>query len=109
MSTYYKFVCKKHNQSGGFLSRQAWGEGNFSIIETFKFLMLHKGCRPYLVSEDEGDYETPDDAWDNKKKFIEDTHGIMPHSNDWSFVNDNEWEKVEELFEKSIMENNLRK
>lgn len=109
MSTYYKFVCKEHNQSGGFLSAQAWGQGNFNIIETFKFLMLHKHCRPYLVSEYDNDYETPEGAWDNKKKFIDDTHGIMPHSDDWSLVKENEWKIVEELFEKAIMVNTLRK
>jgi len=108
MSTYYKFICKKHNQSGGFLTRQAWGTGNFDIIETFKFLGLHKDCNPYMVSEHENDHETPEDAWENVQKFIEDTHGIMPNSNDWSLVNENEWKDVEKKWEEEMLSNPLR-
>lgn len=101
MSTYYKFVCKECNQSGGFLSRQAWGIGNFDIIETFKFLGIHKDHHPYLVSEYEEDYDSHNDISDSKEhceKFLEDSDGIMPSSNDWKIVNENEWKDVEKIW-----------
>lgn len=110
MSTYYKFICKKCNQSGGFLTRQAWGVGNFNIIETFKFLALHLGHEPYLVSEHTEDYEnTPEDTWKNVEKFIAETHGIMPNSDDWALVKENDWKDVERLFEENLRNNSLRK
>lgn len=109
MSTYYKFVCKEHNTAGGFLTRQAWGHGNINIIETFKFLALHMNCRPYLVSEYDEDDGTSEDLWSNKEKFITDTHGMMPHSDDWRLVKDNEWKDVENIWEESLRKNELMK
>jgi len=102
MSTYYKFICKECETSGGFLSRQAWGDGNFDIIETFKFLMLHKEHHPFLVSEHNELYDdTPsvDDTNEFWQKFKEDTRGVMPHSNDWEIVKTTEWKDVESKWE----------
>ena len=94
-----------HNISGGFLSRQAWGTGNFDIIETFKFLGIHKDCQPFLVSEDTDIYHDTPNIEDDIDKFIKDAHGIMPHSNDWRLVEENNWNKVEELFETETLKN----
>lgn len=102
MSTYYKFICKECNVSGGFLSRQAWGTGNFDIIETFKFLGLHLNHNPHLVSEFTEEYmEIPEEC---HLVFIEQTRGIMPASNDWGIVRENEWKNVEKAWEDSILE-----
>ena len=57
MSTCYKFFCQECKDFGGFLSRQEWGIGNFNIIETFKFLALHKDHKPYLISEHDPENE----------------------------------------------------
>ncbi len=102
MSTYYKFVCKEHNTSGGFLSRQAWGKGNIDIIMTFKFLALHMDCQPYLVSEDEKDWGIPEEVCIDIEKFLKDTHGMMPHSNDWALQEKNDWKDVEDKWEEEI-------
>jgi hypothetical protein len=101
MSTYYTFICKEHNKQGGFLSRQAWGTGNFDIIETFKFLALHKDCKPYLVSEHTDDYENV--PQEEPQKFVEETRGYMPHSNDWELVKNNEWKDVEKKWEEVML------
>lgn len=99
MSTYYKFVCKKHNKSGGFLSHQAWGLGTFDIIESFKFLGLHKDCEPTLYCEQTTEYEeTPEEDVD---KFIEETRGMMPHSDDWELVQAG-WQDAEKKWEESM-------
>lgn len=107
MSTYYKFVCKKHNISGGFLTGQAGGTGNFDIIETFKFLGLHKDCEPVLYAEQTKEYEeTPsiDDCQESMTEFIEDSKGIIPHSNDWELVEKHDWKEVEGEWEKIQLE-----
>ncbi len=101
MSTYYKFVCKECNKSGGFLSQQAWGIGNFDIIESFKFLGLHMGHKPYMYSEhDDTQYDTPEH---DKSEFIEESKGIMPSSNDWDKVSKNEWKDVEKIWEREFL------
>ena len=41
MSTYYYVACEKCREYGGFLSRQAWGWGNFDICDTFAFIANH--------------------------------------------------------------------
>src|SRR3990167_10785271 len=104
MSTYYYFACKEHKVKGGFLSRQAWGIGNFDIIETFKFLGLHKDCHPYLISEDE------EDELENQhpSEFVEQTRGIMTHSNDWQLVEENGWKDLEAKWEKDFLKWNLK-
>jgi hypothetical protein len=83
MSTYYKFICKECKQSGGFLSRQAWGAGNFDIISTFKFVMHHTlSCGENslrLVSE----YST---KYDYLETAPEPMAGIFPSSDDWKFI-----------------------
>lgn len=110
MSTYYEFFCKECKDYGGFLSRQAWGIGNFNIIETFKFLALHKDHQPYLISEHDPEYELKYDICDDlkeekNKKFIELTHNYMPLSNDWELVRKNDWKDVGKLWEEKYLEN----
>lgn len=83
MSTYYKFYCDACKQSGGCLTTQAWGTGNFDIIRTFKFVMRHalkcgessvRLCSEY--SEDFWRPATPP----------EEVEDIFPSSNDWQFI-----------------------
>lgn len=93
MSTYYYFHCKKHQQSGGCFTRQAWGYGNADLIDTFKFVMYHVAeCGTENIgmhSEHEDDPYTPTN-FDNedgaRREFLEQTAHIFPHSNDWGFM-----------------------
>lgn len=104
MSTYYKFVCEKCNKSGGFMSEQAWGIGNFDIISTFKFLALHKDHKPYLVCEHDGEYDDVPEY--DFVDFLNKTKGVMPHSNDWELVSDNDWKDVEKKWAKLFTADN---
>ena len=98
MSTYYHFVCKECNEKGGFLSRQAWGTGNFDIIETFKSLAVHKDHKPILhCKHDDGGEPDISRSKKSKAKFVEESKGMMPHSNDWELVEENDWSKVDAL------------
>ena len=103
MSTYYYMVCKECNCKGGFLSRQAWGIGNFEIISTFKFMALHRDHKPVLMSEHDIDGSMWDDsdAPETSFKFLRETHGIMPRSGDWSIINNSDYmEDAESIWEK---------
>ena len=108
MGYYYKFICKKCCVSGGFFSSQAWGFGNFDIIENFKFIGRHLYCEDEnldlalrIVGEGNGLYydypsEQPED-------FVKYTKSFMPHSNDWELVINNKWSEVESLWEKNFL------
>lgn len=80
MSTSYYFKCKKCNEVGGQYTRQAWGWGNFYVINTFKFLAYHtEHCGPEhigVVHENqlEGDVFTAE-YWVD---FIEKTKNYFP-------------------------------
>jgi hypothetical protein len=93
MSTYYGFHCDKCKVTGGFLSSQAWGVGNFDIIDTFKFVMHHAlECGQQNI----GMHSEHDDAYEewptvhlsgpDREKFLEDSKAIFPSSNDWQFI-----------------------
>lgn len=83
MSTYYYFWCKKCDRTGGFLSRQAWGWGNFDIIDSFKFLALHIGAcgEEYIGMVSEHSDRCYKEG--NRVKFLEKTKDYWPYSNDW--------------------------
>lgn len=93
MSTYYYFVCKKCSKYGGFLSRQAWGYGNFDIIDSFKFIAKHMSecgsenigvVSEHYIDENYGeDKELPSDV------------DVYPRSDDWP--------ELKEQTEESIM------
>lgn len=100
MSTYYYFKCEKCKRTGGFLSRQAWGWGNFDIIDSFKFLGLH-------IAECGHDnirmtWEHDDDCYNEEPKdsFLKRSEGIFPYSNDWEFM-----KKTEKDYDKAWIEN----
>ena len=92
MSTDYHLHCIKCNEYGGLLTRQALAVGNFDIIATFKFAMLHilKCGEAYLrfVSEHNADDLDRFVAFDPilREKFLSETKDIAPHSNDWEIV-----------------------
>lgn len=95
MSTYYKFHCETCNESGGFMSRQAWGCGNFDIVDTFKFVMAHIYCDPngvHLCSEHSKEYSAPDTPQEK-------TQDIFPSSGDWGFIATRlgqDWDSIKE-------------
>lgn len=108
MSTDYHLHCLKCDQYGGLLTRQAGCVGNFDIITTFKFAMLHiLHCgEEYLrfVCEDHTPYldKFVEFNPELKEKFLDDTKHIAPHSDDWETVRKHpgafdlaleEWEK----------------
>ena len=93
MGTYYSFHCTKCKVQGGFLSEQAWGTGNFNIVDTFKFVMLHAlNCGPASIGMNaEHEYcDWPDTHIDQevRLRFLEESQDIFPSSNDWGFIAD---------------------
>lgn len=108
MSTYYHFYCSKCDRRGGMFTRQAWGWGNFDIIESFKFLAYHtRECgEEYIAVHSEhrelGTDETLEPG--DFERFAEKTRGIMPHSNDWNLVSTTPWEDVEAEWERKHRE-----
>jgi len=96
MSTYYHFVCTKCNQSGGFFSRQAWGWGNFDIIDSFKFLAKHcnecghDGIRVGWEQDDDEREDMTEPA--NRARFLDETKEHFPRSDDWRFMRQSEGE-----------------
>lgn len=100
MSTYYHFKCKRCNKIGGFYTRQAWGWGNFNIIDSFKFLAFHtENCgEEYIgvISEHDDDYE--EDLNQEKLDFYnKGTINYFPSSNDWGFMREHNGLDIEEL------------
>ena len=96
MSTYYHFHCNHCKTTGGFMSRQVWGVGNASLIESFKFLMLHiLDCGEEFIGvhsehdeerrkwHDVGDIE--EDAG-LRRKFLADTDYMFPHDDAWKLA-----------------------
>ncbi|WP_400163119.1 hypothetical protein ACAF76_006515 [Brevibacillus sp. TJ4] len=88
MTTNYYFTCTKCGTRGGSLSNQAWGWGNFEIVESFKFLAFHiSHCGEEsirVISEEADDYI--DLLHDEYNLFLEETKNIFPHSRDWEFL-----------------------
>lgn len=81
MSTYYYFVCKKCSKYGGFLSRQAWGYGNFDIIDSFKFIVKHMqecGTEHIGIAVEHDIFENYE-----KDKELPSDEDVSPCSNDW--------------------------
>jgi len=112
MGTYYYFYCEECKERGGFLSRQAWGWGNFDIVDSFKFIAKHiRECGSKNIRiidenaielEEVCDKESCRDENKFRKQFLKDTNDIFPKSNDWEFMSkasDNnfreEWVKKE--------------
>ncbi|PYI54259.1 hypothetical protein [Paenibacillus flagellatus] len=100
MSTTYYFVCKKCRRKGGFYTRQAWGWGNFDIIDSFKFLAYHtKQCGEEqigVVSEHNEDYE--DDLYNERVDFYKsESYDFFPFSNDWQLMHDNRDKTIDEI------------
>lgn len=109
MPTYYYFTCQKCRTRGGVFGEQAWGWGNFDMIESFKYLAYHiRTCGEdsiRVISEEVDDYV--DQLHTEYNDFLEKTKHIFPHSNDWAFLD--KWKKlsVEELKEKWVEENKI--
>ncbi|WP_051217574.1 hypothetical protein [Paenibacillus assamensis] len=107
MSTYYYFKCNKCNRKGGFYSRQAWGWGNFDIIESFKFLAFHTDqCgEEYIrvISEHNDDYEE-DLNTETLEFYKRDSYENFPLSNDWGFMMDVKEKGIDELNEAWVTE-----
>ncbi len=81
MSTYYYFVCNKCSKYGGFISRQAWGYGNFDIIDSFKFIVKHKqecGTENIGLAVEHDIFENYEED-----KDLPSDKDVFPHSNDW--------------------------
>ncbi len=98
MSTYYYFFCNNCQRRGGFLTRQAWGWGNFNIIDTFKFISYHsekcghKNIR--IISEHDSEYEF-DNIGIEEIEYYREAEGIFPHSDDWEYMEKNELTTIE--------------
>lgn len=94
MSTDYYHHCRKCNVLGGLMTRQAWGTGNASLIDTFKFIMHHAlRCGEdhlRVVSEHSWvtDGEFPNTLVDRSARLrhLVETRHIFPCSADWTFV-----------------------
>lgn len=103
MSTYYEFRCEKCKENGGFFSRQAWGWGNFDVIDSFKFIAFHTAnCgQEYIrvVSEHDNEYN---DKKASRAKFLQDTKNIFPLSNDWGFMRTTQENFKEKWVDKEI-------
>lgn len=80
MSTEYFFKCIKCQESGGEFTRQAWGWGNFYVIETFKFIAYHTdkcGAESIrIVNADE--VETKTNSHENRLDFLRKTKDYFP-------------------------------
>lgn len=100
MSTYYYFKCNKCKRKGGFFSRQAWGWGNFDIIDSFKFLAFHTdNCgEEYIIviSEHSEDYEE-DLNIEIINYYKKESFDHFPSSNDWKFMRENIEKDIETL------------
>lgn len=109
MSTYYYFSCTKCRTRGGVFGKQAWGWGDFDMIESFKYLAHHiRTCGEdsiRVISEDVEDYV--DQLHGEYNDFLEETKHIFPHSKDWQFLDQWKMLKVEEMKEKWVEENRI--
>lgn len=109
MSTYYYFSCTKCRTRGGVFGKQAWGWGDFDMIESFKYLAHHiRTCGEdsiRVISEDVEDYV--DQLHGEYNHFLEETKHIFPHSRDWQFLDKWKMLKVDEMKEKWVEENRI--
>lgn len=109
MPTYYYFTCLKCRTRGGVFGEQAWGWGNFDMIESFKYLAHHiRTCGEdsiRVISEDVDDYV--DQLHGEYNTFLEQTKHIFPHSKDWEFLDRWKTLKVEEMKLKWVEENRI--
>jgi len=80
MSASYYFKCNKCQEIGGQYTRQAWGWGNFYVINTFKFLAFHtENCghrHLSIVNEDEVDADVFNPK--NDLDFLQKTKEYFP-------------------------------
>jgi hypothetical protein len=90
MSTFYYFECEKCKTRGGWFTRQAWGWGNFDIIESFKFICFHlEKCGADIRTVSEFDENSGIDLAEDdgaRAQFLTNARGIFPRSDDWAFV-----------------------
>lgn len=109
MPTYYYFSCTKCRTRGGVFGEQAWGWGDFNMIESFKYLAHHiRTCGEdsiRVISEENDDYV--DQLHGEYNHFLEETKHIFPHSRDWEFLDKWKSLKVEEMKEKWVEENRI--
>lgn len=109
MPTYYYFTCQKCRTRGGFIGEQAWGWGNFDMIESFKYLAHHiRTCGEdsiRIISEEVDEYV--DLLHGEYNAFLDETKHIFPHSKDWEFLH--RWKELtaEELKQKWMEENRI--
>jgi hypothetical protein len=110
MTTYYYFTCTKCGTRGGSLGSQAWGWGNFDMVESFKFLAYHiNKCGEdsiRIISEDFDHYV--DLLHDEYNVFLEETKHIFPHSRDWDFLVRSHQLSLEELKQKWVDEQAIK-
>lgn len=109
MPTCYYFTCQKCRTRGGVIGEQAWGWGNFDMIESFKYLAHHiLTCGEdsiRVISEEEDAYI--DQLHTEYNDFLEKTKHIFPHSKDWAFLDKWKGLPVDELKEKWVEENKI--
>lgn len=109
MTTCYYFTCTNCGTRGGSLGSQAWGWGNFEMIESFKFLAYHiSKCGEEsirVISEDVDHYV--DLLHDEYNQFLEETKHIFPHSRDWEFLVRAQELSVAELKQKWVDEQRI--
>ncbi len=109
MPTYYYFSCQKCRTRGGVFGEQAWGWGNFDMIESFKYLAHHiHTCGEdsiRVISEEEDNYI--DQLHTEYNHFLEETKHIFPHSKDWAFLVNWKDLPVDDLKEKWVEENRI--
>ena len=109
MTTYYYFTCTKCGTRGGSLESQAWGWGNFDMIESFKYLAYHiEKCGEdsiRVISEEVEQYV--DLLHDEYNQFLEETKHIFPHSKDWEFLAHAKTLTVDELKQRWVDEQTI--
>jgi hypothetical protein len=92
------------------LGSQAWGWGNFDMVESFKFLAYHiNKCGEdsiRIISEDFDHYV--DLLHDEYNIFLEETKHIFPHSKDWDFLVRSHELTLEELKQKWVDEQAIK-
>lgn len=91
------------------MGSQAWGWGNFDMIESFKFLAYHiEKCGEdsiRVISEEEEQYV--DLLHDEYNQFLEETKHIFPHSQDWEFLVHAQALTVDEVKQKWVDEQTI--
>jgi hypothetical protein len=84
---FYYFHCTLCRETGGFFSRQAWGWGNFDIIESFKFLAAHTPCDSITIIHEDKAEAQDEQRWEKRLQDKDDSvYHYFPHSNDYPLI-----------------------